>query len=70
MKALVKQQAAPGALGRDRGDPAVPDERPQLLRRVGKEAVRVFVHLGQYDAGAADLASEIRQAVPFRGGTL
>jgi hypothetical protein len=24
----------------------------------------------QYDAGAADLASEIPQAVPFRGGTL
>jgi hypothetical protein len=48
----------------------VADERPQLLRRVGKEAVRVFVHLGQYDAGAADLASEIPQAVPFRGGTL
>jgi hypothetical protein len=24
--------------------------------------------VGQYDAGAADLASEIPQAVPFRGG--
>src|SRR5690349_17696912 len=67
---LVEQQTTPGALGRNRGDLAVPDERPQLLRRFGEEAVRVFVHLGQYDAGAADLASEIPQAVPFRGGTL
>jgi hypothetical protein len=65
---VIEQQAAPGALGRRRGDPAAFDERPQLDRRVREEAVGVFVHRGQYDAGAADLASEIPQAVPFRGG--
>ena len=32
--------------------------------------LRVRADVGQYDAGAADLASEIPQAVPFRGGTL
>jgi len=56
---LVEQQAAPSPLGRDRGDPAVADERPHLVWRVDEEAVRVFVHLGKYDAGAADLSSEI-----------
>jgi hypothetical protein len=67
---MVKQQAAPGAPGRHRGDPAARDERPQLERRVDEEAVGVSTIWGQYDAGAADLASEIPQAVPFRGGTL
>src|SRR6516225_6646646 len=36
---LVEQQAAAGALGRNRGDPATADERPHLIRRVGEEAV-------------------------------
>jgi hypothetical protein len=43
---VVEQRAAPGALGRHRGDPAVFDERPQLERRVGEEADGVFVHRG------------------------
>ena len=43
---MVKQQAAPGALGRHRGDPAAFDERPQWERRVGQEAIGVFVHRG------------------------
>ena len=57
---LVEQQAAAGALGRHRGDPAVADERPQLIRRVGEEAVSVLVHRrASMTRGAADLASEI-----------
>ena len=41
---LVKQQAAASALGRHREDPAVADERPQLLGRGGEEAVSVMAH--------------------------
>ncbi len=42
---LVKQQTTAGALGRHGEDPAVADERPQLLRRGGEEAVSVMTHL-------------------------
>ena len=46
LRHMVKQQAAPGALGRYRGDPAACDERPELERRVDEEAVGVFDRLG------------------------
>ena len=46
---LVKQQTAAVPLGRHRGDPAVADERPQLLRRVGEQTFSVMTHRKQFD---------------------
>jgi hypothetical protein len=48
----------------------VPAQRAVIVEDPPEEAVGVSSIVGQYDAGAADLASEIPQAVPFRGGTL
>jgi hypothetical protein len=38
---------------RHRGDLAVADEGPQLIRRVREQTVSVMTHPGQYDAGGA-----------------
>jgi histidinol-phosphatase len=44
LRDLVKQQAAADSFGRKRGDPAVADEGPQLLRGVGEEAGGTSTH--------------------------
>jgi hypothetical protein len=50
---LVKQQPATGALGRHRGDLAVTDEGPQLIRRVGEESISVMNHHGSLTSSPA-----------------
>src|SRR5271165_236551 len=42
LRNLVEQQPSAAALGRNGGDPAIADEGPQLVRRVGEETVSVI----------------------------
>jgi histidinol-phosphatase len=49
LRHLVKQQQAAGALGRHGRNPAVADERPQFIRRVGEKPVGVVFHRSHYD---------------------
>src|SRR5579859_2402156 len=65
---LIEQHPPAGTLGRHGGDPAVPDERPQRGRRVGEQTVRIAVHHQPSMArGQPLVATEMSQAVPFRG---
>ncbi len=57
LRHLVEQEPAAGAVGRNDRDPAIADEGPHLVGRVGEETVSVMTHPVKYGAAVPWLAS-------------